>query len=359
MPGSTTPTSPSCSPSARNSRSPNGPSGGSCARPRSVRPGPVARHATGAAGSGCHARASFSGRRQSTSLVRTRRAGRDAGGRDRRRDRAGARRHVPGCGGRGRLLHDVRPDGRAPRPAGGRLLRSPRDLQRRAQPGPDPHRAAERQAQPDPGRAGPRRGAGRLDRGALRAGQGPGRAAVGGRSRTGSSRSSASRGSARSRRPMRSCPDSSIATTRGSPSRPPTRCPPGGHGPTASPRRRSSASPIRDGSAGTTRSAGRAAISPCRAGATDAAGSGDRSSSRSASTAARGSATTACACRSGRPRPTPADPGQLRARRLSRPTEDRPELDLGLLAPAPPAERRASRPAADHPWRRRYSERGR
>ncbi len=57
--------------------------------------------------------------------------------------------------------------------------------------------------------------------------------------------------------------------------------------------------------------------------------------------------------------PAPADPGQLRARRLSRPTEDRPELDLGLLAPAPSAERRASRPAADHPWRRRYSGRGR
>ncbi|MGZ9231208.1 MAG: ISNCY family transposase [Candidatus Limnocylindrales bacterium] len=61
-------------------------------------------------------------------------------------------------------------------------------------------------------------------------------------------------------------------------------------------------------------------------------------------------------------RPAPADAGQLRARRLSRPTEDRPELDLGLLAPArppvPPAERRASKAAADHPWRRRYSERG-
>ena len=56
--------------------------------------------------------------------------------------------------------------------------------------------------------------------------------------------------------------------------------------------------------------------------------------------------------------PAPADPGQLRARQLSRPTEDRPELDLGLRAPAPTAERRASRPAADHPWRRRYSEPG-
>ena len=55
-------------------------------------------------------------------------------------------------------------------------------------------------------------------------------------------------------------------------------------------------------------------------------------------------------------RPAPADAGQLRARQLSRPTEDRPELDLGLLAPAPPTERRVSRPAADHPWRRRYSE---
>jgi len=61
--------------------------------------------------------------------------------------------------------------------------------------------------------------------------------------------------------------------------------------------------------------------------------------------------------------PAPASPGQLRARQLSHPTEDRPELDLRLLAPArppaPPAERSASRPAADHPWRRRYPERGR
>lgn len=62
--------------------------------------------------------------------------------------------------------------------------------------------------------------------------------------------------------------------------------------------------------------------------------------------------------------PAPADPGQLRARHLSRlAAAGPPNLDLGLLAPArpsaPPAERRASRPAADHPWRSRYSERGR
>jgi len=61
--------------------------------------------------------------------------------------------------------------------------------------------------------------------------------------------------------------------------------------------------------------------------------------------------------------PAPASPGQLRARRLSRPAAGSPDLDLGLLAPArppaPPGERTASKPAADHPWRRRYSERGR
>ncbi len=61
--------------------------------------------------------------------------------------------------------------------------------------------------------------------------------------------------------------------------------------------------------------------------------------------------------------PAPASPGQLRARRLSRLAEGTPDLDLGLLAPArppaPPAERRASGPAANHPWRRRYSEPGR
>ena len=61
--------------------------------------------------------------------------------------------------------------------------------------------------------------------------------------------------------------------------------------------------------------------------------------------------------------PAPASPGLLRARRLSRLADGTPGLDLGLLAPArppaPPAERRTSRPAADHPWRRHYSEPGR
>jgi transposase len=62
-------------------------------------------------------------------------------------------------------------------------------------------------------------------------------------------------------------------------------------------------------------------------------------------------------------RPAPADAGQLRARHLSRPADGTPDLDLGLLAPArptaSPAERPASKPAPDHPWRRRYSDRGR
>ena len=61
-------------------------------------------------------------------------------------------------------------------------------------------------------------------------------------------------------------------------------------------------------------------------------------------------------------RPAPADPGQLRARRLSRPTEERPELDLGPVAVPPPRPRSATgsptRPTADHPWRR-YPDRGR
>jgi transposase len=55
--------------------------------------------------------------------------------------------------------------------------------------------------------------------------------------------------------------------------------------------------------------------------------------------------------------PAPADPGQLRARRLSRPMDDRPDLDLDRLAPTrppvSPVEPMATRPAADHPWRRR------
>lgn len=59
----------------------------------------------------------------------------------------------------------------------------------------------------------------------------------------------------------------------------------------------------------------------------------------------------------------PADPGQLRARDLSRPTTDRAELDhdprASVRPPSPPPARRPSKPAADHPWRGRYSERGR
>jgi transposase len=53
--------------------------------------------------------------------------------------------------------------------------------------------------------------------------------------------------------------------------------------------------------------------------------------------------------------PAPASPGELRARPLSRPKGDRPELDR----PAPAAlvsrspDRRGSTPASDHPWRRR------
>ncbi|MBI2776572.1 MAG: ISNCY family transposase [Chloroflexi bacterium] len=58
--------------------------------------------------------------------------------------------------------------------------------------------------------------------------------------------------------------------------------------------------------------------------------------------------------------PAPVDPGQLRARRLSRPTEDRPELDL----PSPPRSttpdpRPGWTPGPDHPWRGRYAGRGR
>lgn len=62
-------------------------------------------------------------------------------------------------------------------------------------------------------------------------------------------------------------------------------------------------------------------------------------------------------------RAAPADAGQLRARQLSRLADGTPDLDPGLLAPArptaSPADRAPSKPAPDHPWRRRYSERGR
>lgn len=53
------------------------------------------------------------------------------------------------------------------------------DLHRRAQPSPDPHRAAHRAAKPDPGRARPRRCRDRLDRSLQSRGQGSGRAALG------------------------------------------------------------------------------------------------------------------------------------------------------------------------------------
>ena len=59
-------------------------------------------------------------------------------------------------------------------------------------------------------------------------------------------------------------------------------------------------------------------------------------------------------------KPAPASPNQLRARQLSRPTEDRPELDSSV-ATSPvsrPSDRRGSTPASDHPWRKRYAERG-
>lgn len=62
-------------------------------------------------------------------------------------------------------------------------------------------------------------------------------------------------------------------------------------------------------------------------------------------------------------RAAPPDAGELRARKLSRHAEGRPDLGLGL-APAwpqrgPSATGSPARPAADHPWRRRYSDRGR
>lgn len=62
-------------------------------------------------------------------------------------------------------------------------------------------------------------------------------------------------------------------------------------------------------------------------------------------------------------RAAPPDAGRLRARKLSRALEGRPDLDLGLIAVPPPAsrpiDRRGSTPAPDHPWRGRYSDRGR
>ena len=108
VPGSTTPTWPSSSPNARGSTSPCGRSGGSWPRPRYVRPGPAARHGTGAAASGWPGRPAPPGRRQPPSLVRTRVPGCDARGHDRRRDRAGARRDVPRPGGCRRLFHHLR-----------------------------------------------------------------------------------------------------------------------------------------------------------------------------------------------------------------------------------------------------------
>lgn len=62
-------------------------------------------------------------------------------------------------------------------------------------------------------------------------------------------------------------------------------------------------------------------------------------------------------------RPAPPDPGQLRARQLSRRAEAKPDLDLDLLPPDPQPDTapRVTRrpPGPDHPWRRRYSGRNR
>lgn len=89
------------------------------------------------------------------------------------------------------------------------------------------------------------------------------------------------------------------------------------------------------------RSATGAHRSPCRAGATGAAGPGGRSSSRSGSTAACGSARRACACRSARPRRTRAAcrctaprvaPFRLRSARERRAQPEHPIRDQ---APSP------------------------
>ncbi len=199
---------------------------------------------------------------------------------------------------------------------------------------------------------------GRRSAGSVPAVQRPraGSSGCGGRSRTASSQSCASRGSPRSRTPTRSCPSSSIGTTRGSPCPPPIPSRPGGRGPTACAPTPSSASIICAGSAGAARSSwpGGDLALPRRADGRSWAGRSVILQER-----LNGSLWVEHEGVCVAIEPAPADPGQLRARHLSRPTEDRPELDLGLLAPAPSAERRASRPAADHPWRRRYSGRGR
>jgi transposase len=62
-------------------------------------------------------------------------------------------------------------------------------------------------------------------------------------------------------------------------------------------------------------------------------------------------------------RAAPPDAGQLRARKLSRHAEGLPDLDLGLV-PARPQGRPSATgappgPPTNHPWRRRYAERGR
>ncbi len=221
----------------------------------------------------------------------------------------------------------------------------------------DARRAARRQAQPDPGRARPRRCRDRLDRRPQRPSQGPGRAPVGGRSRTGSSAS---------------CAWPGITTIEDA-----SACLPeflDRHNarfavPAADPRASLAAAARRPrlrshvllplSAPGQSRQHGPAGWAldlalPRRADGRSWAG-------RSVTVGERldGSLWVSHADLCVPLAPAPADPGQLRARRLSRPTEDRPELDLGLLAPAPSAERRASRPAADHPWRRRYSGRGR
>ena len=105
------------------------------------------------------------------------------------------------------------------RPAGVGLLRSPRDLHRREEPGSDARRAAHRQTLADPGRAVPRRaGIGRI--GATPRRPRAGSNGPGAPSRIGSSSNCGWRRSRRSTTPTPSCPASSSATTTAS------RCPP-------------------------------------------------------------------------------------------------------------------------------------
>ena len=99
------------------------------------------------------------------------------------------------------------------RTAGGHLLGPPRHLRQGSEPAADARRAADRQARLDPGRAGPRRGRHRLDRGPQRHRARAGSSGHGARSRTASLSSYGSRRSRRSRRPTRSCRASWPGTT--------------------------------------------------------------------------------------------------------------------------------------------------